>query len=720
MDFVAPSTPSWAEMTDTSKFFAYMHTYDPFNPPIPPTDADFRTVVTRQARRLVDFIRGEDQPFETVGSVILPASRNRKIDYDNDGDVQTWRLGDIVHSTPKLVQIPSEAYDLLYRDYEYTKYYLKYRYRRNVIYAGANDGMLHAFNGGFYNQATRGFELQAVDKDGNSLATTYPTTAFELGAELWAYVPYNLLTHLHWLEDFNYGHVYYNDIEPKIFDAKIYDATAYPDTHPGGYATLLVGGMRFGGGKIAADLDKEDGAYNSSVDTAMSSAYYILDITNPEAPPKVLAEITFPDLGFTTCYPAAIAMRNRDLVTNTIADNEWYLIFGSGPASQDASGDNGANTDALINGTSSQQAVMYVVDLVKLAQDGELWTVTNTGKKKYSPSSAGPYYLTQLPEANSSVSQPVTVDWELDWNADAAYFGVSFTDASGNWGGKLRRIVMQPDSTIDALDPSNWLLDSVLVDLSSDTQTGVGNGQPIQTAVSVAVDQTTNGNRWIYFGTGRYYSALDAANTDQQSYYGIKEPYTLKSSTDPTKIFSWNAMSRSDLLNVTDAKVYHQGDYVEGVTGVGNFEDLESIIDTDTNRGWYMDLVWKPNTERNLGRATLIGKLLTFTSFVPSTDPCIVAGQTQLYALYYRTGTAYIEPVIGLDLYDVHDGNEKVIKRKDLGDGLSITPNIHVGRSAGSTAYIQGSTGEITDLEQKNPGSPKTGPVFWEEDHGCP
>lgn len=720
MDFVAPTTPTWTDMTNLSKFFAYMHTYDPFNPPIPPTDGDFRAMVTRQAQRLVNFVRGEDQPFETVGSVILPASRSRKIDYDDDGDVETWRLSDIVHSTPKLVQVPAESYDLIYRDESYTEFYLNHRYRRNVIYAGANDGMLHAFNGGFYNQKEKRFEKHAVDRDGKVYANkAYPSTfEFELGAELWAYVPFNLLAHLHWLEDYNYGHVYYADIEPKIFEAKVYDeSVADPDIYPGGYATLLVGGMRFGGGKIATDLDKEDGAYNPNVDTAMSSAYYILDITNPEAPPKVLGEFTFPDLGFTTCYPAVIAMRNRDPITSTTNSNEWYLVFGSGPASADGSGVNGANNDALINGTSSQQAVIYAIDLATLAQKGELWTITSSGKKKYSPSSAGPYYLTQLPEANSSISQPVTVDWELDWNTDAVYFGESFTDAAGAWGGKLRRLVLQPDDTTDPLDPGNWMLDNVLIDLSSNTETGVGNGQPIQTAVSVSVDKTTNGNRWIYFGTGRYYSRLDAANTDQQSYYGIKEPHTLKSPTDLTKVFNWKEVPRSNLVDVTDAKVYREGDYVEGVAGVTNFDEL--IAKVETNEGWLMDLMWRPNTERNLGRATLIGKLLTFTSFVPSTDPCVIAGQTQLYALYYLTGTAYIQPVIGLDLTDTKDGNEKVLKRMDLGNGLSITPNIHVGRDVGSTAFIQTSTGEIKPLEEKNPGAPKTGSVSWKEDQEC-
>ena len=85
-DFIAAIDPTWAEMTDTSNFFAYLHTFEPFTPPSPFTlpitaadadYADFQAVVTRQARRQVNFIRGQDQNFETIGGHTLPDSRNR-------------------------------------------------------------------------------------------------------------------------------------------------------------------------------------------------------------------------------------------------------------------------------------------------------------------------------------------------------------------------------------------------------------------------------------------------------------------------------------------------------------------------------------------------------------------------------------------------------------------------------------------------------------------
>ena len=80
--------------------------------------------------------------------------------------------------------------------------------------------------------------------------------------------------------------------------------------HPGGWGTVLVGGMRLGGGKIKVDTDRTDGNIDSE-DRTMSSAYFVLDITNPEAPPRVLGEINFPELGYTTCYPTVAAIKDK-------------------------------------------------------------------------------------------------------------------------------------------------------------------------------------------------------------------------------------------------------------------------------------------------------------------------------------------------------------------------------------------------------------------------
>ena len=102
---------------------------------------------------LVNFIRGKT----------VPNYRNRRIDFisdfSNDADdiaantpndnAEPWLLGDIVNSSPLVVGAPTAGYDTDYGDETYAYFREQYKPRRNVLYVGANDGMLHAFNLGF-------------------------------------------------------------------------------------------------------------------------------------------------------------------------------------------------------------------------------------------------------------------------------------------------------------------------------------------------------------------------------------------------------------------------------------------------------------------------------------------------------------------------------------------------------------------------------------------
>ena len=209
---------------------------------------------------LINFIRGSD---------LEAGKRSRTVNFEGDTALSVWRLGDIVHSSPVIVGQPGDGYDIDYRDASYSAFRDLYANRRQVVYAGANDGMLHAFNAGFYQQGSASFATAATDPvSGEDLVE------YDLGAELWAYIPRNLLPHLRWLAENNYQHVFYVDGEPRVYDVNIFTPDA---THPGGWGTILVVGFRFGGGEISLDLDA-DGIN----DFTSRSAYVVLDITDPE------------------------------------------------------------------------------------------------------------------------------------------------------------------------------------------------------------------------------------------------------------------------------------------------------------------------------------------------------------------------------------------------------------------------------------------------------
>ncbi|SLM32182.1 PilY1 [Desulfamplus magnetovallimortis] len=768
-------TVSDSDLTDVTKIFPYLNLFPTFeDEPLIAYDgsfisidsfraetSDFNDFLKHQSERLVNYIRGADQgeyiSTGTSATYILPSFRSRQADYDEDGDINTWRLGDIVYSTPTVVGRPAENYHLLYGDESYAFFLSKFLKRRQVVYAGSNDGLFHAFNAGFYDSTLKKFDTKE-DLNGDGVDDAIE---FALGSELWAYVPYNLLPHLYWLTEDDYPHVYYNDLQPKIFDAKILpDGTHYTDTDgQPNWGTFLVGGMRLGGGRIIADMNKTDGALPKSEDLnangvldagedtngngkldgdrVMTSAYYIFDITDPETEPVLIAEISLNQMGYTLCNPTIVPIKSVDSET----PNDWYLVFGSGPA--DSSGYAAAGTSgskALTHAVSEQTGKLFVVDLKALVHDGELKVLDGNGILQGVSAASGTHYYQELDD-DAMISDPVTVDYDLDYSADVVYFGTVEGDHTSGWGGKLRRLVIDNDS-----DTANWDGDSILFDTS--TRTALTEGQPITSEANATIDD--RGRMWVYFGTGRYYVKSDEAISTQQTFYGIVEPFDdLETDEDEPgfqykttdETFNWDEVVDTLLIDVSSAEILDDKT-VNNITGITSWDWTDTdegevgLIDevnkfTDEGGGWLMDFrtaasnfVDISEKERSLSQPALFGEILTFSSYTPSGEMCSFEGTSNLYALYYKTGTPYFESVVGFDNEDENSGNDdgvidigerKMKKMLPLGKGLAGTPNIHSGEDDGTKAYIQTSTGDIITIKQINPGVIYSGVVTWKE-----
>ncbi len=267
-----------------------------------------------RSANLINFIRGNDKTGDGLGGAALQGSvtvRDRML------DSKVWKLGDIVYSTPVTITRPVEKYGLIYDDTSYQAFVDKYgdnatSARESVVYVGGNDGMLHAFTGGVFNKSTHGFAPRSG-------------TPERVGDELWAYIPRALLPHLKWLASINYDslvHVPYVDLKPKVIDVRIFADDA---VHPGGWGTVLVGGMNFGGKYIWVNnaLGTKVGDYYSS--------YFAIDITDPRNP-QLLWDKWFPGLGLTINQPTVISVgRTFNGPTKTWnSDDAWYLVMGSG------------------------------------------------------------------------------------------------------------------------------------------------------------------------------------------------------------------------------------------------------------------------------------------------------------------------------------------------------------------------------------------------------
>lgn len=173
-------------------------------------------------------------------------------------------LGDIVGSQTAYVKRSTFNYS----DTGYAAFKAANESRQGMVYVGANDGMLHAFNA-------------------------------DNGAESWAYVPSMLLPKLYQLVDKNYGadHSYFVNGSPQQGEVYFDDA----------WHTILVGGLAAGG-----------------------RGYYALDVTTPNTP-KVLWEFTSDtskgapyisdaDLGYTYGIP----------IVSKLSDGTWVVIVSSG------------------------------------------------------------------------------------------------------------------------------------------------------------------------------------------------------------------------------------------------------------------------------------------------------------------------------------------------------------------------------------------------------
>jgi len=206
-------------------------------------------IAANNGSTLVDFLRGQYQ-YEAT------AFRDR-----------AFALGDTVNAAPVFVGKPRQNFlDNVSPSYQQWAAQPSVAGRTPVLYVGANDGMLHAFNG-------------------------------NTGVELWAYVPRIVMPNMWHLADSSYtgNHVYYVDGTPTTMD--IFDGTSW--------RTILVGGLNSGG-----------------------RGYYALDVTNPLAPQALwefcsdntMCVVSDTDLGLSYGNP---------IVTKNV-NGKWVVLVTSG------------------------------------------------------------------------------------------------------------------------------------------------------------------------------------------------------------------------------------------------------------------------------------------------------------------------------------------------------------------------------------------------------
>jgi type IV pilus assembly protein PilY1 len=386
----------------------------------------------------------------------------------------------------------------------------------------------------------------------------------------------------------------------------------------------------------------------------LRSGYLVLDVTDPESPPEVLAEITHPDMGYTLAEPSLVKMRAADEVTGSYSEpslNEWHLVFGSGPAGTTQA----ARDVALASAVSDKTAKLFMYDL-----NDKTLTVQDLG------------------EANSFIGGLHTTDWTRDYIDDAIYFG-TVTGAVNTATGKLFRGLL---GSSGSLSISTGQLLNV-------------NNKPFSATPLAVRDRL--GGYWVYSGTGRFYVVEDNFTTAQQSYYGVKDPHV-------DGVLTGTTVNLSKMVNTTDIKVYTDGSIdskanpgsnivLPGLTKPAkSFTDVYNAV--RANSGWYFNFA--RHRSRNITQAVVSDQSLVFTEYQPSGLKCQPEGYGFLNAPHLQAGIPGAFAPLGTSSASNSAGAKEVNMSESLGLGSPSTPAIHQRGDGKKVAVVQTSTGELS------------------------
>ena len=593
---------------------------------------DMSSATDTATNAIINYVRGVDSS----------SQRSRTLTYNSV--TGTWKLGDIINSTPQIQSSQAmNSYATDYNDSSYEQFTNSNQYKtNNFVYVGANDGMLHAFRLGLVAtlSTTNIFELaQIVD-----------TT--NLGKEEWAFIPKNVLPYLKYCADMSYCHQYLVDGTPLVFDASINkhsDCTASNywdcprkttlsttkdvDFTKTSWQSFLLGSMGHGGatrdGNCNETLDPDTVATNNSdcIKTPVAgigySSYFALDITTPLTP-KFMWEFSDGSLpaadrglGLSTPGPAIVRINSKDGTTHAIdktTNGRWFAVIPSGPTGP---------IDKVfrqMKGRSDQNLKIYVLDInpfnssttsfVKCTAAGQTncnYWVKDTGIK---------YAF-----AHSSYKSQIDLDQadsRLDgyYSDDVVYIGYTKATLSTSgtsagyptvWdkGGILRLI------TNNDPDPSNWFVSTLIDDIG-----------PITASVDI-LQSRGNSKLWVFFGEGRYFYPGDDLNT-QRRIFGVADP-----------------CYRSDQGH---ANTFYTTSATCPAVTVAQLKDQTSTpaAPLTTEKGWYLNLTAAAGlsgSERIYGKQNAnTNGVVFYTTLTPSSDICIAGGLTSQWSVKYNTG----------------------------------------------------------------------------------
>jgi Tfp pilus tip-associated adhesin PilY1 len=376
-------------------------------------------------------------------------------------------------------------------------------------------------------------------------------------------------------------------------------------------------------------------------------------------------------------YPAVLKVADK-----------WYAVFGSGATDFEPDSDlaafQGGNLHVLeINGDAQGKVGSW--------GPGNYWKIPTTNAKAY-------------------MANPITVDVDMDYNVDVIYIGENYEDGA-NWNALMRRITT--DRGTVSVPP--WSL-STVADLKA-IAGSKDDAKKITAAPSAAIDDQLN--LWTYFGSGQYLGLDDKNRDDSGAFYAVKDKCWTGTCSD----------SYTGLMDVSAAEV-KTDETVAGVSAcaaagaTGTWNDL--IIAANTCDGWAMyfknlaeskDFLNEDLThtgERVFTKPLVTGGLVAYGAYVPGIE-CDFLGESNAYAVYYKTGTAYSDYLFQ-EQKEMASPSDIVSRTIRLGEGMPSSPSGQREKDGTVKIYFQQSTGRIITAEHSTPINIKSTLEGWKNE----
>lgn len=410
---------------------------------------------TTYGERMVAYLRGDDTYEQRAGISAATVTSNFNKTFRGRGGS---KLGDIIHSSPVYVGKSQFTYPDTLEAVKYSTYVAQTASRRPMVYVGANDGMLHAFD----------------DETGEEAFAYMPGLLFDDNAD----------NGVQYLASKTYAHLPYVDGSPKVQDVFV----------DGVWKTYLIGTLR-GGGR----------------------GMYILDITNPtqntqaRADKWVLGEFTHKDLGYGFSDPQIVKLN----------DGRWAAVMGNGYNSS-PDGDGHAKLFIYyLSGAAGKAKFRVLETKFKVFSDGELeqasdLNVNRSCKRAKSDCNGMSTPLTLDTDGDYVVDRAYAGDlhgnmWAFDLSSETP------TDWAVAYS---KNDIPKPLFRACSEKPCRkWFGAPINKSKVQNRQPITAKPRAVPHRQRKNSDDAPS--LMIYFGTGQFLADGDQANTDLQSVYGV-------------------------------------------------------------------------------------------------------------------------------------------------------------------------------------------------------